>query len=484
MSFTKIHTQNISETGVTAGTYTNPILTVNAQGQVTGASSGQLAQGIQGLQGIQGPQSTQGIQGSAGYIGADGAQGIQGTAGFQGISGQAGPAVPFATYTYTGNGSTTTFAGVNNITVDNILVLENGVTQTPTTDYTVSGSNVVFTTAPANGVNIQIRILGGFPGIQGTNGLVGSQGSQGTQGVQGLDGLYAAQGIQGTAGQGVGSIFLPFETFNYTANGSTATFTAANNITLDGIIVTLNGIMQRPTTDYTVSGNQVTLTSTPRSGVVIQIRVLSGYYGPQGIQGVQGLIGSQGFGYAQLQGVQGIQGVQGVQGVQGDLGIQGTQGLQGIQGIQSLQGIQGVQGFGYAQLQGVQGLQGIQGILGNTPSIQTETTNLLTSSTGVVTHNYNTGGLWIHTSISANFTANFTNVPTTDNRIHNFTLILYQGATAYYPSAVQIDGVAQTILWFEGNTPVPVANKTDIVSFSLIRVASAWRVLGSFGTHG
>jgi hypothetical protein len=70
----------------------------------------------------------------------------------------------YVTYTYTGNGSTTTYAATSGITVDSVLVMENGVVQEPTTDYTVSGSNVVFTTAPASGVEIQIRVLGGGGG--------------------------------------------------------------------------------------------------------------------------------------------------------------------------------------------------------------------------------------------------------------------------------------------------------------------------------
>jgi hypothetical protein len=45
--------------------------------------------------------------------------------------------------------------------------MENGVVQEPTQDYTVSGSNVVFTTAPASGVEIQIRVLGGGGGGSG-----------------------------------------------------------------------------------------------------------------------------------------------------------------------------------------------------------------------------------------------------------------------------------------------------------------------------
>lgn len=70
----------------------------------------------------------------------------------------------YSTYTYTGDGSTTSFAGASGMTVNNVLVILNGVTQVPTTDYTISSTNVVFTTAPANGEGIQIRVLGGGGG--------------------------------------------------------------------------------------------------------------------------------------------------------------------------------------------------------------------------------------------------------------------------------------------------------------------------------
>lgn len=74
----------------------------------------------------------------------------------------------FATYTYTGDGTTTTFAGGSGMTVNNVLAILNGVTQEPTTDYTISGTNVVFGTAPANGEEIQIRLMGGGGGGGGS----------------------------------------------------------------------------------------------------------------------------------------------------------------------------------------------------------------------------------------------------------------------------------------------------------------------------
>jgi len=110
----------------------------------------------------------------------------------------------------------------------------------------------------------------------------------------------------------------------------------------------------------------------------------------------------------------------------------------------------------------------------------TEVTSALTGATGTVTHNINNGLIFDHTSLAANFTANFTNVPTTNSRTINVVLILTQGATAYMPTAVQIDGSAQTILWQNGSTPSGTTSGTDIVSFTLIRSSGgAWKVIGS-----
>jgi hypothetical protein len=114
----------------------------------------------------------------------------------------------------------------------------------------------------------------------------------------------------------------------------------------------------------------------------------------------------------------------------------------------------------------------------------TEVVNTKTSATGTVTHDYSTGSIFFHSSISANFTANITNVPTTNNRTIVCTLILSQGATPYVPTAVQIDGSAQTIKWLGTTAPTGNANKVDIVSFTLIRTGSAWTVLGSLSAYG
>jgi hypothetical protein len=111
-------------------------------------------------------------------------------------------------------------------------------------------------------------------------------------------------------------------------------------------------------------------------------------------------------------------------------------------------------------------------------------TTAKTGSTGVVTHDLSTGTTFYHTGIVANFTANFTNVPTTDNRTIVVLLFLIQGASAYYPSAVQIDGVSQTILWANATTPTATANRKELVSFSLIRQSATLSVFGQLSSYG
>jgi hypothetical protein len=107
-----------------------------------------------------------------------------------------------------------------------------------------------------------------------------------------------------------------------------------------------------------------------------------------------------------------------------------------------------------------------------------------TSATGTVTHDLSTGSIFYHSSISNNFTANITNVPTTNDRAIGVTLVLAQGVTPYMSTALQIDGSAQTIKWVNNITPTGTASKVDIVGFSLIRTGSAWTVLGQYSTYG
>lgn len=108
-----------------------------------------------------------------------------------------------------------------------------------------------------------------------------------------------------------------------------------------------------------------------------------------------------------------------------------------------------------------------------------------TGATGVVTHDFTESNIWYHSSMSANFTMNLTNVPTTTSRTITVNLVLIQDATARYASAFQIDGVTQTIRWAAYNAPTPQANRFEIETFKLVRSSGgAWTVFGSLASYG
>ena len=136
---------------------------------------------------------------------------------------------------YTGDGSTTDFTVTSGADVENVLVFLNGVYQRPTTDYTVSSTTLTFGTAPVNGENIFIKEL-----VEGQN------------------------------------------TFNdnpvvraFTGDGSTTGFTVSANKTVDQFLVFLNGVFQRPTTDFSYSGTTLTFGTAPVNGDVISIKELA-----------------------------------------------------------------------------------------------------------------------------------------------------------------------------------------------------------------
>ena len=61
--------------------------------------------------------------------------------------------------TGTGDGSTTTLTINSGRTVSDVIVDVNGVILTPTDDYTISGTTLTFSTAPASSAEITVRYL-------------------------------------------------------------------------------------------------------------------------------------------------------------------------------------------------------------------------------------------------------------------------------------------------------------------------------------
>ena len=71
---------------------------------------------------------------------------------------------------------------------------------------------------------------------------------------------------------GVGQ--LTGNTRAYTGDGSTVAYTVTNGMTVQNTLVFLNGVFQRPTTDYSISGTTLTFGTAPIAADVITIKEL------------------------------------------------------------------------------------------------------------------------------------------------------------------------------------------------------------------
>ena len=184
----------------------------------------------------------------------------------------------------TANGSTTSFA-LNYVVGSSasILVSVAGVIQEPEVAYNISGggANIVFTAAPASGDTVYIVFLGVAQDI-GTLGTGAITGQTSLGEAPQSDDVLLLYDTSATALKKVtiANLFdtqmtaAKYVTRTLTGNGSTTTVTVTNGHNVDSVIVTENGIVQRPTTDYTVSGTTLTFTTAPASGVAVRVKEL------------------------------------------------------------------------------------------------------------------------------------------------------------------------------------------------------------------
>jgi len=100
---------------------------------------------------------------------------------------------------------------------------------------------------------------------------------------------------------------------------------------------------------------------------------------------------------------------------------------------------------------------------------------------GSATLSYSSGNIFYISSASDNFTANLTNVPTTNGKTITISIMVSQGATGYIPNVFAIDNSIQTIKWSAGVIPTPTSSvgKTDIFNFTLIRRSDVWTVFAT-----
>jgi hypothetical protein len=109
----------------------------------------------------------------------------------------------------------------------------------------------------------------------------------------------------------------------------------------------------------------------------------------------------------------------------------------------------------------------------------------ISTASGIVTHDCSISAIFVHNTPSANWTANFTNVIATPNRVMSVAILINQGTTPRIPSAIQINGAPQTINWESGVTPTGNANKVDLVNFTFfISDVAVYQVLGNLASFG
>ncbi len=129
------------------------------------------------------------------------------------------------------NGSNVTFTLAHTPVAGSDHLWLDGVLQTYTTDYSISGTTITFTSAP---------LTGSVP-------VISYRTSNGS------------------------STFSDRETPSGSVNGSNVTFTLAHTPTTGSEYVWMDGVLQTVTTDYTISGGTITFITAPLTGAVIVV---------------------------------------------------------------------------------------------------------------------------------------------------------------------------------------------------------------------
>jgi plastocyanin len=108
----------------------------------------------------------------------------------------------------------------------------------------------------------------------------------------------------------------------------------------------------------------------------------------------------------------------------------------------------------------------------------TGTVNLDVATSAVLIYTSNASADWI-LNVRGNVSTTLNSLMTTGEQIS----VVFEspiGATAYEPTALQIDGVGQTVKWLGGSAPTGNINSTDVYIYTIRKTGSAaYTVLAS-----
>ena len=187
----------------------------------------------------------------------------------------------FEKQSITADGSTTSFTLDYVIgSSSSVLVSVAGVVQEPESGYTLSGggTSIAFTAAPASGDTVFVIFLGLARDVgQFLNtGIITAQTELAEQRNDG-DFLLIYDTSASALRKILASNVAPTLTHvsrTATGDGSTKVFTVTSGVAVANVLLFINGVVQRPTTDYTISGPNLTVIVTPSASDRIDIREL------------------------------------------------------------------------------------------------------------------------------------------------------------------------------------------------------------------
>ena len=187
--------------------------------------------------------------------------------------------------TFTGDGSTTTFTLTQGAaSANDITVVVNNVRQEPgsSKSYTLSGTtSLVFNVAPADADEIyvinptQIESIAQAGDI--SSGVITGQTAETS--VADDDTIVMFDASASALRKITKANFSPAISLTYTAgtatgDGSTTVFTINSGRAVADVLVIVNGVVLVPTTDYTISGTNLTFATAPGASAEIQFRYL------------------------------------------------------------------------------------------------------------------------------------------------------------------------------------------------------------------
>ena len=187
--------------------------------------------------------------------------------------------------TFTGDGSTTTFTlSQGAASANDLTVVVNNVRQEPgaSKSYTLTApTSLVFNVAPASADEIYVinptQVESVVRAGDLSSGAITGQTAETT--VADGDTIVMFDASASALRKITKANFSPAISLTYTADsatgdGSTTVFTINSGRAVADILVIVNGVVLVPTTDYTISGTNLTFAAAPGASAEIQFRYL------------------------------------------------------------------------------------------------------------------------------------------------------------------------------------------------------------------